>query len=72
MPYPRDSYPFHRPYICDGAHSSRTVKQEGALEVEICNDPTCAKVFATCVHEKNSWSHEGRLLTCDFCGIDGT
>lgn len=81
MPYPPGEYPFPRPYTCDGkAHASRLVKVlEGDLElrgctvmIEVCADPTCAKLFASCGHEECTWNKEATLLTCNFCGVDGT
>lgn len=58
----------------------------GPLEVEICLDPKCAKVIAKCTHleitsskgltvETKSicaWNEDGTVLTCTFCGVDGT
>jgi hypothetical protein len=38
-------------FTCDGSHSSRHVKYEGPLWIEICLDPKCAKVFAKCEHQ---------------------
>jgi hypothetical protein len=61
------------PYDCRAhEHAVRNVRYLGPLQVEICADPTCAKIFAMCEHSKNTWNAEGTTLTCDFCGRDVT
>jgi hypothetical protein len=73
-------------YECKGEHTSRHVKYEGPLWIEICLDPKCAKVFATCEHQVvvegldpmaptkpiNKWNEDGSVLTCQYCGADVT
>lgn len=86
MSYPPAEYPGTRPYECDGTHASRKVKHVEMIEVEICMDPCCAKIFAKCDHMvyKNpelpgmgtksicEWDESGQILNCTFCGVDGT
>jgi hypothetical protein len=63
---------------------SRLIKQVETLEVEVCTDPQCAKVYAICTHpsEQNIWHGDPqvdddldgspRVLLCGFCGADVT
>lgn len=59
-------------YKCDGKHFSQTLKQVDTLEVLICDDPTCARVYARCICPNNTWNEDGTVLTCGFCGRDNT
>lgn len=59
-------------YKCDGNHFSQTLKQVETLEVLICDDPTCARVYARCICPNNTWNEDGTVLTCGFCGRDNT
>ena len=65
-------------YTCDKkTHQTRIMRYEGPLEVEICIDAKCAKIFAHCTHQLNgksicTWDDRGQSLTCQFCGVDGT
>ena len=38
--------------------------------LEICDQ--CKYIRASCMHLSNSWNEDGSILTCNFCGIDGT
>lgn len=51
LPYTFDESLRHEGYKCHGEHSSRHVKYEGPLWVEICLDAKCAKVIAKCEHQ---------------------
>lgn len=73
MSYPKDEYPGDRPYECDGSHQATFVREIDGVEIYICADPCCAKLIkAICTHVQNSWNPEGTVLSCDFCGADGT
>ncbi len=75
MSYMAEEYPGVREYECDGAHARRDLRYTGpddTLQVEVCSDPVCARVFAQCVHTKCSWNNEGTILSCNFCNRDAT
>lgn len=85
MSYSSKDYPLPRRYVCEGSHASRTVRAVTAfwnhtpvlrllcsVTVEICADPCCAQMFAVCQHDRMSWDETQQVLTCDFCGKDGT
>lgn len=78
-------YPFPREYECDGTHASRNghvvdvswekvpgLRLTCSMTMEVCADPCCARLFATCDHNRCTWDLTGQVLSCDFCGIDGT
>lgn len=87
-PYTFDETLREHPTKCENNfHPSRMVKQEGPLWIEICLDPTCAKVaVCKCEHQifvegedklaptKSicTWNEDGTILTCQYCGVDGT
>jgi hypothetical protein len=50
---------------------SHTGHKAGSLWIEICTECPYIKT-PLCNHEKNSWDAEGKNLTCDLCGMDGT
>jgi hypothetical protein len=52
-----------------GGYSSKVVDLDN-VTLMICQ--TCHYIEAHCMHAKNTWSADGKTLTCDFCGIDGT
>lgn len=54
--------------VTPGHHVTLTA----GLTVQVCADPCCAHVLATCDHLRNTWDDTGRVLSCDFCGADGT
>lgn len=54
------------------AHGSYTADILTVENVELSVCQTCHFIEAHCLHVKNSWNAEGTVLTCDFCGIDGT
>lgn len=43
---------------------------DGNLILLIC--PVCNIIETHCLHVRNSWDDEGKNLTCNLCGIDGT
>lgn len=71
-------------------HTSRNVKYvdtpEVKMELEICANRYCAKIFAYCEHDVCVWEpitindpeydatdpESNSRLTCTFCGVDGT
>ena len=80
------SYPLPREYVCDGSHAKSISRREGTLVIEICKDPLCAAVRATCEHAEafyeprtrkrflrftHTW-YQGKVLACDYCGKDVT
>ena len=52
-----------------GGYKTRVVTLTN-VTLEICQ--TCHFIEAHCNHIKSTWNVEGTILTCDFCGIDGT
>ncbi len=86
-PYKFDETLRDHPEKCvNNFHPQRHVKSEGPLWIEICLDPKCAKVMATCEHQIyvegedklaptkpiNTWNADGTILTCQYCGKDVT
>jgi len=54
-----------------GGYESKIIQlQDEAVDLEICQ--TCHYIEAHCRHAFNSWNADRTVLTCDFCGIDGT
>lgn len=51
IPYTFDETLRYEGYKCDGTCSSRSVKSEGPIWLEICLDKDCAKVHARCEHQ---------------------
>jgi len=69
-----DDNPTSRGHESHGGYSSdyREVATypEGVVVLLVCN--TCHFIEAYCNHSKCTWNTDGTILTCDFCGIDGT
>lgn len=56
----------------EGMHTVVYVENDlGAWAVDICAQ--CGEqVDKECVHKHNTWHLDGKVLTCNLCGIDGT
>lgn len=44
--------------------------ESGVVQLEVCTE--CPFMKVQCTHDMNSWDAEGKTLTCDLCGMDGT
>jgi hypothetical protein len=64
-----DPEPTHAIHDQHGGYEGEFRELDGVTLV-ICQ--TCHYIEAHCMHAKNTWSADGKTLTCDFCGIDGT